>query len=419
MERIRSRTTQHPRVSYTGGWNLTGTSQHGYGTPSPPANPLPTLSMGSLTEITTDVVTPGFHRLMQKGSIINNPFRSEKINVTTTPPGYYEHVYYKTNGSYCTLHQPPVYHNLYYKSYGEWRQGHPGTLTMDASLRVAKRQAVIDAAVTQANANIDTSEMLVLASAAESGKTVESMRNILWRLYKIMKKVRRLDLAALSRELSPKELADRYMEARYAIRPLLYDARGIARSFQEERGHSRRTFRGSADDSYELNETVSDVAFGLYLTLGSFTKNLKYTVSARSGVLCDINVTDLSIYGIDQIVETAWELAPFSFIVDWFVGVGDWIAAHTPNAGVRQLASWVTVSENHTATTTATSHRSIANTAGFVNVSLTMPPFWTKREELVLERLVNPVAPTLPLVNLKLDTWKLTDLGIILRNLTR
>lgn len=418
MSRTRSRVTEHPRVAYTGGFTVQGTTQHGFPNVTVPA-PLPTLSMGSKTETITDVVTPHFRKRIQNGEIISNPFKRTVVENFTSSPGQYVHEYYKLNGLYCQQHVPPQYHNLHTKWFGEWRQGHPGVLTYDAVSRAARRQAVIDQAVLQANANIDTSEMLALATIAESGKTVDSMRAILWRLYKILKNVRRLNVAGVMKELSPKELADRYMEARYAIRPLLYDVRGIVRSLEKGNRSTRRTFRGSASDSYSTSDTVTNVPIGLYLVDGCFFRTLEYNVSARAGVLCDIDITQLSTFGLDQIAETAWELAPFSFIADWFVGVGDWIAAHTPNAGVRQLASFVTVRETLTATTTATSHRSLASTAGFVTVSLSLPPFYTRNEELVLERLVNPVVSTVPLVNLKLDVFKLTDLGIIIRNLMK
>jgi hypothetical protein len=39
---------------------------------------------------------------------------------------------------------------------------------------------------------------------------------------------------------------------------------------------------------------------------------------------------------------TVWELVPWSFVVDWFVNVGDWIQAVTPNPSVTVKGSWTT-----------------------------------------------------------------------------
>jgi len=45
----------------------------------------------------------------------------------------------------------------------------------------------------------------------------------------------------------------------------------------------------------------------------------------------------------ESIPITAWELIPFSFVVDWFVNFGDYIQALTPKLGIKGLSSWTTV----------------------------------------------------------------------------
>jgi len=49
--------------------------------------------------------------------------------------------------------------------------------------------------------------------------------------------------------------------------------------------------------------------------------------------------------GLYDALPTAWELIPYSFVVDWFIGVGDWIQACMPNPHVSHLASSATVCE--------------------------------------------------------------------------
>jgi hypothetical protein len=43
----------------------------------------------------------------------------------------------------------------------------------------------------------------------------------------------------------------------------------------------------------------------------------------------DNNVFDRLGLHLNSILNTAWELIPFSFILDWFVGIGDWLASQT------------------------------------------------------------------------------------------
>jgi len=290
-------------------------------------------------------------------------------------------------------------------------------LEVPSSSRSALRQRVIDLAVVAAHANIDTSEMMAMATIAEGGKSVQSVQAILWRAYKILKRVRKLQFAALAKEFKPKELADRYMEYRYAIRPLVIDAKGLVSAIQKKRGICRKTFRGEASESTTLTDTLLNQGNGLWMTNSDWNRTASYSVSAKAGVLCDVSVTDLSVFGVDMVAETLWELAPWTFIADWFANTGDWIAAHTPNVGVTQRASWVTVRSTHTKTRTAIASRSTVDTVGYVKVSLTVPPCSDTYQELVLERITDPQLSTFPSSKLNLDVFKVLDLGIILRKL--
>lgn len=55
--------------------------------------------------------------------------------------------------------------------------------------------------------------------------------------------------------------------------------------------------------------------------------NLVYEVNSRL-------MNDLSNNGLVNPVEVAWELVPFSFVVDWFLPIGDWMSALTADVGL-------------------------------------------------------------------------------------
>lgn len=402
-------------------YNRTGSLAHGL---SPHEDPIVIHgypSLGSVTKTTSDMVTPNFRSRIEAGEVINNPFLTTTVTETRSPPMPSLIRYSDSRvGQRIWCGEHGVYHDRVTEVIGN-RVFWPSTW-LDVPSTSGVRQAVIDLAVTQAHANIDTSEMLALATVAESRKTVESMAAILRRAYTIFKRVKRLQFVATSRELqklalkkelSPKELSDRYMELRYAIRPLVYDAIGVAKAFQKARGYERKTFRGYAEDSVAATPvSVPDAAQPVRNTC---LKTAEYNCSARAGVLCDVSITDLSVLGLDQLAETMWELTPFSFIADWFANTGDWIAAHTPNAGVTQRASWVTVKEVSTQTQTWTASWNLP--VGMTGEILNLPSGVQKRETLCLERMVDPALSTFPSAKLRLDVFKLTDLGIILRKM--
>lgn len=359
-----------------------------------------------------DYVSADFKRRIAAGAIINNPFQSEKVVEEYPQPVDVDHEMVKSTSLACSpsgsvknkrwLHGPvtPVAPAII------------GLASMDAV-----RQKVIDLAVTQAHASIDISSMLALASVAENRKTVESLCDISRRAVSVFRNVRKLNFRALRKQISPRELSDRYMEARYALRPMAYDAYGIYSYTKSERENIRKTFRGYASDSFSASDNVTNAPFWSY-TL-KWARRCDYQVTARAGVLCDVNITSLGLAGVDQIAETAWELVPFSFIADWFANIGDTIAAWTPNLGVRQRASWVTVRETRTFTNSLTGAISNFASLGYATGNISIGSTRYVRRELFTERIVSPPLSPYPRTNVRLDMYKLTDLGIILRNILR
>lgn len=398
----------------------TGSLEHGFGSPTGYTS-FKNWAGENISETTQDMINENYRRRIQDGAIINSPYYHAKTTLTYPVPLAYQYeIRDKTGyGTSCGLHTPSQVHRMIDRYEGIARPNLGSYVEIDASARAAKRQEILNLAVTQAHANIDESEMLAWATVYESGKTMESIKAILWRAYKILRNVRRLHIRELAEELSPKEVANRYMEARYAIRPLLYDMRGAVNALNKSRGHTRRTYRGFAEGRIDLSGTQTTVASGLTYLNGVWTRKSEYVVSAKAGVLCDVDVTEISVLGIDHLVESAWELVPFSFIADWFSNIGDWIAAHTPNAGVRQRASWVTVKEIYTKTRQSVSYSLSGLPSSKETYSISVPTYKVTSEELVLTREVDPAVSTFPQVQMNLDVFKITDLGIIMKNLFR
>jgi len=358
---------------------------------------------------TSDMVTPNFRRRIARGEIINNPFISRKVAFTPPQPTAFARTYHMpANGSQNWAGSSQSGNRALLPE--DWMQ----PITVEMAGYTAMRQRVIDTAVQKAHANIDVSKMLALATAAEGAKTVDSIASILTRVYKIVRAVTRLDGKYLAKQISRKELSDRYMEARYALRPLMYDAMGVIDALYEARQHNRFTGRGYASESAAFSTSPVQRSCG-WAMVGDFTQSWTYSVTARAGVLVGVNVNPYQKWGLDQIAESVWELIPFSFILGWFLDVGTAIAALTPNMGVSQLASWVTVKENIRTETNMVNARSTLGAPYTVKDDLFWQGQYHVHEEQVLERIVNPSLSVWPAVNVRLDTLKILDLGLILK----
>lgn len=367
----------------------------------------------TFNSVMTDVVTPNFKARIRKGEIINNPASLEEKTVIRPRiiPINRQRVYivgYRNGG--------PLYSGDTDKGDRAMDESHLGDyLGYSEGVGEAIDNAIARA-VTSAHANASSTEFQSLVFAAEARKSVHAMSSILYRVLKIVKALRRLDGKYLKSQMSKKELQNRYMELRYAIRPLVYDARDIVNALGKTRRYDKTRF--TARGFERVRDGNSDT-----ITLQPWSswehrvnRTIHLDVNIRAGILCDVDISPMNIWGVDQPLETLWEITPFSFIIDWFINVGDTLAAWTPDSGVTQLASWVTVETNITQTNKSGSCTNINPTGrDYIRNSFS----WGGSKTAVTRRIsrtINPPLSAYPRVSLHLDALKLVDLGIILKH---
>lgn len=366
----------------------------------------------TFNSVMTDVVTPNFKARIKKGEVINNPASLEETTVIRpriTPFNRY-HVYivgYRNGG--------PLYSGNTYKGNRAMNESHLGDYLGHSEGVGEAIDNAIARAVTSAHANASSTEFQSLVFAAEARKSVHDMSSILYRVFKIAKAVKRLDRKYLKSQISKRELQNRYMELRYAIRPLVYDARDIVTALDKTKRYNKTRFtaRGFERVHDENSDTITLSPWNTWEHKVNRTTHLD--VNIRAGILCDVDVSPMNLWGVDQPLETIWEITPFSFIIDWFVNVGDTLAAWTPDSGVTQLASWVTVETNVTQTNKSGSCTNI----NLPNRDYILNSFsWGGSKTAVsrrISRTINPPLGAFPRVSLHLDALKLVDLGIILK----
>lgn len=134
-------------------------------------------------------------------------------------------------------------------------------------------------------------------------------------------------------------VASVWMQYRYAIKPLAYslnDIQDVLLNYY----HLFRTSRDYRDRSQNWVAGVSTRASlnNLYSEVNVSECKLRAYIKRSyeaSSTLADL----LRNYSINP-VTTAWELVPLSFVADWFVNVGDFLAAWTgPNVHVHQAST--------------------------------------------------------------------------------
>lgn len=123
-----------------------------------------------------------------------------------------------------------------------------------------------------------------------------------------------------------------WMQYRYAIMPLVYSAQDI-KSVIEHRSDLYRTERKfSKIDLNQDHPKDRDSCYFYDVVTGSTT--VRSVGKARYNAQVNLRLID-SIGS--NIATTAWELVPFSFVVDWFLNIGDFLSSH--------LGSWASLAE--------------------------------------------------------------------------
>jgi hypothetical protein len=378
-----------------------------------------------------DVVTPGYKRISGRGGIVNSPMdRVQTIlrdNPCVSTHNYeWEFKCVDTNEHASVPNWEPFV--------GYWEGIFPSTdyLSWDDLPAVPSHdeQPDIALAVTKAWAAINTTEVQSLVMLAEGHKTVASLISIFTRLLKIVKTVRKGEFWYLKRQISKKELKQRYMEMRYALRPLVYDAVHSMNALNTSSTNKavRSTFRGvqtysDSEASYddELVESSHNQGTRAYTKHYEMLAEVEYSV--RAGVLVEIeNLNKLHIWGLTQPIESAWELVPFSFIVDWFLNVGKTIASFTPNFGTKALSSWYTVQKT-TYQKVGMRYEDVSFADGtnpsyrWIDFSKAITGCYIDKTIISNIRVPEPSRRILPTFNVRLDTLKLIDLLIICEKL--
>lgn len=302
----------------------------------------------SWSRVMHDTVTPNFRLRMAKGEIINNAMDWTEIHTYMEPiKGWYEaRRLYGT--AHCTYGDTPIANVG-----GRWT-GEKGPQLLTANLSspsflsapAVSEDNVKAQAITGAWAKTSLEDVQGLVVIAEAEKTIQSFASLARRAINIGRALKRGDAGGLWKQLSCKELENRWMEGRYAIRPFVYDVFNIIEAINHSRSNEymRLTFRKRASDTATATQSsVVTYTYSNYWSVLS-TKSTTVTIQARAGVLAYLKeLSDASIWGLNRPWDAVWELIPFSFVVDWFFNVSKVIASWAPAYGLEPLASWVVV----------------------------------------------------------------------------
>lgn len=118
------------------------------------------------------------------------------------------------------------------------------------------------------------------------------------------------------------KLEDVWLEARYGWRILIYDIEDVYKLLTNLGKQTNRVRSKSLDGSSSTETSTTTVAWG---TQGneSYTTTTSLSVQHIGRLVADFSPPKVRV----NIPLTAWELVKFSWVVDWFFHVGQWLEA--------------------------------------------------------------------------------------------
>lgn len=342
----------------------------------------------------TDVVTPGYFEKRRSGAILpTNPMSSTTIDSADSAVrsllGYTMYKYEPCKS------KPGVQSIVYYQ----------GTVEVTASPIAAPTKLLTGSEINQvrveALASLKSQGMDVLTSAAEFHKTLAMLagarRKLVSVIENLLKSLRSLGLKPKSWSAFIQALSDPWLEGRFGWRILWYDLLNIM-DYIDNLDKRQRLVVGRSSTSASRNFTSS---------YGDSTVTHKVSIG-YPGML------DPNIPGYGNVLNTAWELIPFSLVVDMFFDVqGRIIALFSSPQNVTELSQSAFMVEELTRTQSLQAKK--APVDGYTLVLHNNPVLIEQRYEVKTRTLASQPKLDLPPLKLSLGGYKPIDLAFLAR----
>jgi hypothetical protein len=195
-----------------------------------------------------------------------------------------------------------------------------------------------------------------------------------------------------------KALTCDWLSARYGWRPLFGDIVNLNKAVREASKKIQRTRfseRAGTTNSF-TNYTTVNTTDSRY-TLHHYVTDV-ITVGIRGSVTADIKLSNFQFNPI----QTAWELTTLSFVVDWFIGIGQAISAlsflafqtaYTGSSGYQ-----IRIERKYSTALTPTSNYCVGNVS------------YSGQSVATLESREPGIVPVTPPLLIRLDAFKIVDL---------
>lgn len=202
------------------------------------------------------------------------------------------------------------------------------------------QQNVIDQLIIDAHNKALEPDFDVPMFLAELGETLSMLRNPLKGLKKFVR--RKKSIGSFTEMLS-----DQWLQYRYGIKPLVSDIDKAATVVSAAQHRYANIIRKSS--SYRETLNTKNVTTNNYIPWARFNQITSVIERNNVSVTCsrfyhwENNVYSPLLQG--NAIGLLWEMIPYSFVVDWFIGIGDFISTFRTNPLLHHLGYTCTVKQ--------------------------------------------------------------------------
>lgn len=386
---------------------------------------------------TNDIVTPGFRKRAARGEWIQNPFSTLESNVFGTASlDYLIQTHSLIDGIWVlsgqTEVQSPDAHPCFrLGNYVACADSESSFGQLLARTKYSDAVASEQLLLSRVGAKVASPDALALVTLAEAEKTVDLGVTLLRRLayvtnwlsqkgrFEMLKGIRYQDLRSLARQRSFSKralilAAGEWLQFRYGIMSTYYDFVSFTRAASHTGGKLKLRQVANTSTHYDSGVIKNHLESGVFAD--EYTEN-RYTrsTSSSAGVIIRVDGSDATLtpnksFGVSRILSTAWEIIPYSFVVDWAIDAGQRIAAFEGMWLYPDRTCWLT---HYSRFTKTSQYYEVGKTtiSGSTRYSASRMSDTALIQESVkyVERKANPSLAPIPSIRVKLNTTRLVD----------
>lgn len=379
------------------------------------------------TRIFEDQVTPNFAARRAHGEIIINPMTSAESSIVgDSAIGYTLRNYHTSDNSLAAAVSLEVIAGSLGRYYtpgpsiaSRYFSGPTGRDTINAQFGMAAVDSVASSTLARCLSRAASSDALALVTLAELNKTLSlysdlakqatAFNKVIARMTDVDKKfLRKANLRDMKR--SALLSAQAWLAYRYGIMATYYDMMSWVEARNSIGKPRRARFVSTATSDYDSGLSTSSIT--TTWEVGNFAERRKRFTRTSSGCIVgfELDGSVTQSYGILHILSSGWELVPYSFVLDWFVDIGERIAALEGKFLQPVLGSWTTHRHSLYEYRSARYDGRRYTEGSFIYDSLGMNNYGNRSETCeIVTRSANPTLSALPQFKVNLNWKRLAD----------